>query len=561
MTRRGDRLRGTARRRGGGEAARRGSPRLRGELGWALGLTLLAWVHRAAFLFSNRDWSWPFTIFYEGDSEAFFRYARALLAGRLYDQGIPFHPPGFAWLLAAVQTLVGAGEAGGAVPHVAVRLVLALVASASVGLLYLLARPYLGHGLALAAAALCLYHFGLYVLAVAPVSEGSYLTLLLLALLLWSRRLPHPLAAGEGAPRAAYGSALVVGLLLGFLALMRAEAVLLGLLLWATGAWGWLRGRRSAPPRPRFVPWALVAAGWLLAVAPWTARNALRMTEVNDRLAGRLSEPLPVFVPISLYGPLNLALANREGADGTFSPAPLTGEGGDALSVEHPRHLAFILHGERMAWDWARAHPGEAARLVLRKWGLSLGAWRLGWTQWNWPGGLRGVRRPVDVFVPTSGASRLGLWVGPPLAVAGFAICLAQGGARRRWAGVVLLVTLVWLVAVGLFFGYARQGLLLLPFWLSLAAVAVTEGAHGLREPLRRRLGAVAPGGAGRARPPSTGAGWRSARMALAAGAVILLLAELFGAAGDRNFEATGTPVPGQRYLNRDALVVLRPVG
>jgi hypothetical protein len=280
------------------------------------------------------------------------------------------------------------------------------------------------------------------------------------------------------------------------------------------------------------------------------------MAEVNERLAGRLAEPLPVLVPISLYGPLNLALANREDADGTFSPAPLTGQGGAALSVEDPRHLAFILHGDRMAADWARAHPADAARLALRKWGLSLGAWRLGWTQWNWPGGLRGVRRPVDVFVPTSGASRLGLWLGPPLAVAGLAVCLAAGGARRRWAGVVLLVTLVWLVAVGLFFGYARQGLLLLPFWLSLAAVAVAEGALRLRGALRRR-----PGAGRRMDTTEPPALRRSPVRAALAAALALLVAELLGAAGDRNFQATGTPVPGQRYLNRDATVFLRPVG
>ncbi len=85
------------------------SPAKRTDLWWALGLTLLAWVHRLAFLRSNRDWSWPYTIFYEGDSETFFNYARALLKGQLYDNGIPFHPPGFAWVLAFVHTLVGAG--------------------------------------------------------------------------------------------------------------------------------------------------------------------------------------------------------------------------------------------------------------------------------------------------------------------------------------------------------------------------------------------------------------------------------------------------------------------
>ncbi|NJL27476.1 MAG: hypothetical protein HC897_06045, partial [Thermoanaerobaculia bacterium] len=177
----------------------------RRELFWALGLSLLAWLHRLAFLLSNRDRAWPFTIFYEGDAETFFRYARALLAGEVYDSGIPFHPPGFPTFLAAIHRLLGAGEPRAVVPHLQVKLVLAAVASLGVGLLYLLVRPYLGHLAALVAALLAAWHFGLAVIAIAPVSEGLYLTLLLLALLLWSRKLEHPLAAPEAAGAAGVG--------------------------------------------------------------------------------------------------------------------------------------------------------------------------------------------------------------------------------------------------------------------------------------------------------------------------------------------------------------------
>ena len=102
-----------------------------------------------------------------------------------------------------------------------------------------------------------------------------------------------------------------------------------------------------------------MAAGWLLAVAPWAARNAVRLAEFNERHAGRLAEPLPLFVPLTLYGPLNLALANHPGSDGTFSPAPLTAGGGTMLDLEDPRHLEMVLHGQRMAWRWAREHPAR----------------------------------------------------------------------------------------------------------------------------------------------------------------------------------------------------------
>ncbi|HYN20517.1 MAG TPA: glycosyltransferase family 39 protein, partial [Thermoanaerobaculia bacterium] len=189
------------------------------DLWIAAGLTLLAWVQRLVFLRSNRDFAWPYTFFYEGDSETFYLYARALLEGRLYDEGIPFHPPGFAWFLAGIHTLLGAGEAGARVPHLAVKSIMALLGSVAIGLLYLLVRPYLGRTVALIVSLLSLYHFGLYVLSIAPVTESLYLALLLLSLLIWTRRLEHPLAVPEEERKpGSVGWSLLLGLLLGALA-------------------------------------------------------------------------------------------------------------------------------------------------------------------------------------------------------------------------------------------------------------------------------------------------------------------------------------------------------
>lgn len=514
----------------------------RSDLLWALGLTLLAWAHRLGFLRSNRDFKWPFTIFYEGDSETFFRYGRALLAGKLYDGGIPFHPPGFPWLTAALHALVGAGEPQDAVPFVAVKAILALIGSLSVGLLYLLVKPYLGKTVALVSALLATYHFGLYVLHVAPVTEGTYQTLLFLCLLLWTRRFEHPLAAPVQ-HRAGKAGALGLGLLLGFLALVRAEAVLVAILIVAVGIVGWLRGKPRTWASLR--PWALVAAGWVLAVTPWTVRNAYRLAEVNELMAAQMAEPLPVFVPLTIYGPVNLALANNDQADGTFSREALTSGAESAqLALADSQHLRFILHGDEMAARWAWENPGAALRLLGRKWALFFSAWKLGWTQWDLPGGLSGVRRPVDVFVPDSG---LAVWLGAPLAFLGLVLCLGTPGAPRRWAFVVLLATSVGLIATGLFFGYVRQGLLVLPLWLTLTVAA---GAAVVRR-LRHR-----------------GEGWRllpseesepSRRLLKVLGGIVLALfvLELWGAGADRNYKATGTTLEGTDKLNRDEPVRL----
>lgn len=519
----------------------------RGDLGWALGLTLLAWAHRLAFLFSNQDRSWPFTVFYEGDAEAFYGYARAILSGSSYDNGLPFHPPGFPYFLAGLYAFLGAG-ADGEVPHRAVKEAMALLGAASVGLLYLLVRPYLGRTGALVAGLLAAWHFGLYVLAVAPVSEGLYLLLLLLALLVWSRRLAHPLAApgAVGAVEGGPWTALGLGALLGLLALTRAEGALVALLLAGVGAAGALRQRAS------FRPWALVAAGWALAVAPWAACNAIHLADFNRQQAAHLAEPLPTFVPLTLYGPLNLALANHPAADGSFSRAFLASSSSSpTLDLSDPEHLRFFLHGGAMAWDWARQHPGDFGRLVLRKWALSAEAWKLGWTQWDWPGGLAGVRRPVDVFVPASG---LALALAPPVAVLGLLACFWTPGGPRRWAGVVLLLGFSWLLTTGLFFGYVRQGLLLLFFGLTFAAAGLLWLGRRLAHP-RGTWEEALPF----ASPFADGPG-RHLLQGLGAAALLLLALELAGAAGDRNFRATGTTLPGQPYLDRDQPVVLEPV-
>lgn len=545
------RPRGRAERRAEQKALRKtGRPASAFRDGWiALGLTLLAWIHRIAFIRSNRDWSWPYTIFYEGDSEVFFDYARALLRGALYDNGIPFHPPGFAWVLSFLHNLAGAGGATDRVPYFAVKVLVALIGSASIGLLYLLVKPYVGRTVALLAAFLGIYSFGLYVIHVAPVTEGTYQTLLLLCLLFWTRRFDHPLSAPvlpeESAPRrAGPAGAILLGLLLGALALIRAEGMLVGVILGGVGLAGWwIQGKTERRDFAALRPWALVLLGWVLAVAPWTVRNAVRLSEMNERLA--LTEPLPVVVPITIYGPINLALANNPQADGTFSRAFLSSAShSGVLDLQDPQHLQFILHGGAMARDWALQNPGAALRLLLKKWGHFFEAWRLGWTQWNVPGGLNGFRRPVDVFVSSS---TIALWIGPPLAFLGLVLCLGTAGGPRRWGILVLLMTCVGLVATGLFFGYVRQGLLYLPLWLTFPAAALTS--------IVRRI-------------THRGEGWRlvppgetdpSPRLlqTLAGIAVVLLVVEGWGATTDRNYKATGTTIQGSQYLNRDEMMIL----
>jgi hypothetical protein len=318
-------------------------------------------------------------------------------------------------------------------------------------------------------------------------------------------------------------------LLLGALALTRAEGALLAVLVIGEG----LLGVRKTGLRP----WALVVLGWVLIVTPWTIRNAVQLQPVNEQYGTEL----PTFVPLTLYGPINLALANNPMADGSFSREWMSSQAQNpGLDLKDPQHVAFILHGDRMAWDWIRKNPGDFLRLVGRKWKLVSEAWALGWTQWDWPGGLTGTRRPVDIFVPNS---KVGYWLGAPLALLGLVLCLATPGRPRQGAGIVGLMTMAVLVATGLFFGYVRLGLLLLPFWLPFTAAALVWLASLIRG-WSLRLPAPSD-------PP------RRLWQALAAVMAVLLILEIWGISLHRNFKATGVNVPGRSYLDRDAPIRL----
>lgn len=512
---------------------------------WSAGLILLAWVHRLLFLASNQDRAWPFSIFYEGDAGTFFNHAVAIRHGESYDAGLPFHPPLFPWFLAFVQEVAGVGTTSNPAVNLRVKIILALLGSLPAGLLYALVRPYLGHGVALGAALLAIHHFGLSVVALAPVSESLFLTLLLGALLVWSRGFDHrPAAPGPGAAeptsfRRRIGRAAVLGSLLGFLALTRAEGILAGVLLIVA----MLPGRSGAPEaeavrharRRRFATAGVAAAFLALTLLPWTIRNHLRISEFNRAFAGRLAEPLPRFVPVTIYGPLNLALANHPGADGTFSREALpAGAHGASIDLLDSRHLEFVLHGDRMAWDWVRGHPSEWLALALRKLGVFFDALRLGFTGRDFPGGLTGSRRPVDVFVPDSPA---GFLVTVPLLLAGLVITIRRPGPARSWSLLVLMLTAAGMATTVLFFGYARQALLLVPLWLAWIAAAIAA--------LLGRIPAWADP--------------RIRRRALVALILVLLAVDGTGAFADRSFDAEGESMPGTNVLNPDRPLRLRP--
>lgn len=481
------------------------------------------------------DRGWPFPVFYEGDAETFYHYALAILAGQSYDAGVPFHPPLFPLLLALLHGLLG-----NPAPNLLLRIALTAIYALQVPLLWLLLRRHLSPGAALAGALLAAWSFGLSLVSIAAVSEGLYLLLLLGALLLFTR-------LRDGAEASSIAPAGGLGLLLGLLSLTRAEGlgVALLLLLWGLAT----AGRGSAGSRPGSVrrarrAWGFAILALCLTLAPWTIRNAVTLSRINrtDRPSGLPA--LPTFVVTTAYGPLNFALANHAGAPGYFTRSLLTsGLQRGVLDLRDPQHRESFVHGYRQGWDFIRREPGTFLRLAGRKLALLARSLRLGWLQWNLPGGLRGTRYPVDLFTPDSAAALPihllllipGIWI---LAAGRAGIDRARGRAWLRLVGVLVALTLLSAIA---FFGYARQGVLLFPFLLAIEGVTLAALVARMPAPLRRL-------------------GFRGLRPVVAA-ALLLGAIELAGAFQNRDFVATGETVAGSRMLNRDSVMHLAPKG
>jgi hypothetical protein len=509
-------------------------------------LWLLAFSHRLFLQLGSVDRSWPFPVFYEGDAEAFHRFALSILAGQPYDGGIPFHPPLYPLFLAACHALLGNPAAG-----LVLRIVHGAVYALSVPLLWLWLRRYLTPGAALAGALLAAWSFGLSLISTAAVSEGLYLLLLLGSLLAFERLRevepgrpdPRPSTAAQGR-RIAGGDrwlvrrrAVVLGLCGGLLALTRAEGLGWSILLTAGGAAAaWRHARRAV------LPWVVALATLGAVLVPWTIRNAVALSRVNGLEADRGREPLPTFVVTTSYGPLNFALANHPEAPGYFTRSVLSsGLHRDVLDLKDSQHRDLFIHGYRRGWDWIRGHPADFAALAGRKLALLSRALRLGWTQWDLPGGLRGTRYPVDLMTPDApGAVIVHLVL---LLAGGWILWAGRSGQDRIRARGLLVVAggyVLFTVAVTVgFFGYARQGIPALALLCGVEGAAVAaSGAWLLRRMERRGLTAAA----------------------VVAGVIALCwIAEFAGAFQGRDFIATGETQIGSKMLNRDSIMHLSP--
>lgn len=417
-----------------------------------------------------------------GDEREYYAAAAILADGRgfvFFDEGLWVRPPLYVALLAGLFRLFGP-------ERLPVWLAQTALSTATVALVYLLGRLFYdergGRAVARLAAGLCALYLPFAVYSRLLLSETLFNFLLLLAFvaLTWHAR--------RGGRRAlvlaglALGAAILTrGIALGFLA-----AIPVWLLAFERGD-GYARWRRAARRS------ALVLGVALLAVAPWTARNALAY--------GRL-------IPVETTGGYNFWL----GAQG--------GQGaGQIINTlrEVPNHGDRQALALRRGWAVVAADPGAYAAKSLREardlWAINFSAYE------RLLAGFGRGRVPIPWLALTLALDDLLYLVALPLAPLGW--LLTRRREDRRLLG-------LWLgyscLAGALFFAIARFRLPLLPFVLLLAA----RGAVGLRDVLPPRP--PHPGGSDRVprarTPPRVGGagGRRWLLPALAAVAAVVFV-------------------------------------
>ena len=475
-----------------------------------LGIFLLSFLLRLCFLLASMDRHWPFSIFFYGDSRFFHTYALDWARGRHAQADLPYHPPLFPWLLGLLYQTLGEPR-GSALSY---KLCLAVLNAATVAFSWGWWRRVLGAGWSFVAALLFSASFGWLVLSTAYSNEVLYVLFLSATCGLV---LQHRTAL-------TWRAAMLLGIVMGLGSLTRAEHLSLWPFLLA---FAWLH--REPPLRPWLARWTVAVLVSLAVLVPQAVHNARVLRDINARTP--TLEPLPELAPVTVYGPINFAMANHAGATGGFTPDLVNQLGQDGqLDAANPAQRHLLLHGYAEGLRWMAGHPGDAARLLaakLARWqdGLSLGVGAS-----NFPSGLTGSRAPVDVFVPERA------WLKWPLS-----LLLLGGGvlSLRKPHRAFLLFTAVLLhraLITLAFFGYTRGMLVIFPALLPLLLLPLKAWADS-----RPRL---------------------ATRLPLLASCALLLLwlhAGLLALQGPRNFMASGSTDRLSGKLIQDDWVRLWP--
>ncbi|HJR58457.1 MAG TPA: hypothetical protein VJ813_03630 [Vicinamibacterales bacterium] len=423
--------------------------------------------------------------FLVGDARAYHDYAAHLIAGRRFDNGVPFHPPGWAFVLAGIFRLAGFDPLNGSPANPAIlKALVGTQSGVTVALAALLANRVAGRGAMLATGVWGSVHFGHMALGTVPSNETLY-GLAVVIVLLTAHRL-HDKTSPDPTRSREYGVAALLGVAAGAAALVRAEFLAACVLI---GAWLWWT--RKGAMSLRFMSAYLL--GLLVALGPAAAANWRSIAAFNERNAAKLPGPLPRWAPVTSYGAFNFAIANHPESDGgpnndhplleaaSLQEKELLAEGG--LNLATPSVHRLYVDGYSIGSSWMVHNPADAAALLIEKGRRALGALAHGVLYDNFPAGVDGTRRRVDLVDPDS---RVLLPVSFALLAAGMWMLRRRPDAWPLYAAMATLA----LSTLG-FFGYVRLTAAYLPVIWVFQSAAVSALAASLPMPraVRRRPG------------------------------------------------------------------------
>ncbi len=260
-----------------------------------------------------------------------------------------FRPPGYPYFLAGVYVLTGQSYLGA-------RIVQMLMGLASVVLAFMLGRSFFGCGVSLFFAALVSCYW-LFVYFEGELQAPVLMVFLTLATMNMLAR---------WLTRTTYANTIAAGLLLGVLALVMPNALVLAPVALV---WIWWVARRRGDPRRFRVALLGFPIGVVLAIAPATIRNYA----VADDL-----------VLITSNAGINLYIGNNEHTDCVTANAPILGEAtalGSWTCFDEPAITAAVekIEGRPLkssevsrffigkALDHIARHPGKTMELTGKK--------------------------------------------------------------------------------------------------------------------------------------------------------------------------------------------------
>ncbi|MBN1551296.1 glycosyltransferase family 39 protein [bacterium] len=426
------------------------------KAGTGLLLFSIGYSSAICLVYGNLDSKLPFSVYYYGDAEVFLAYGAAVAEGLPFDMNLPFRPPVTAWFLALIYFVTHGYKSILLIKHL-----LAISGGAIAWLTYEIACMVSNRTIAFLAGAMCSLSFGLSVIATVPGTESIYLMLLLLTVFLLCRKC---------FPR--WIDSFIIGVVTAFACLTRGEHILLIPLLFyyinQDALKIWITQKTSKQLMIAFKRSTIFIFGLSIVLLPWMIRNAFVISKINDAVAfsneSKL-EPLPMIVPVTLYGPLNFALANLPPSDGGFSrdALPMVNDSQD-IDPYSPEHRKFLIHGYSLGFKELNKSLKYSVSLFLKKLKISSDAFALGFCNGNYPSGLNGKRRSSDMFAPDN------KWFKWVVILFG---CLGWNLFRKQhsfFAYVCLWVFIHRIITIVLFFGYVRQGILIMPFMFLLCA-------------------------------------------------------------------------------------------